>query len=156
MENESSASKDRPGVCCHQESKGLGGVSAAPGTGCPVHDPVGHAVREHLGLRSRVLQFLAEHRSSVDDGHLHLRLGGTEAGNGRIDTRIHGINSQCCKSVIGMVVTGAVGSLVGWYHDDLFECFDRELGALRFGPTLLWVLVLGLIFFLLSRLFPRS
>lgn len=156
MSDEITPSKPRSGVCRCENGDRLAGVPAADGASGEVDNPVDFSIREYLRLRPGLLQLLAEHGTRSDEGLAHLRLEEKEERRDRTATGLRGrmMNAQCFKVIFAVAVIGSIGSLAGWYWEELVDVFSQEISSVQFGPALLWcVLASILVRFLNSLIF---
>ena len=143
--NETPAATGGSSLRRSEGGKGMGAVSSAPGTGRPFDDSVYSALREYLGIRPSLLQFLAKHGPGKIDRHSHLRLGGEEVGSEWASARLRAVKTTCVKTVTYVALLGSLGSMIGWYWDEFLHCLNQPIRDVQFGPALLWS-VLAVLF----------
>lgn len=66
------------------------------------------------------------------------------------------MNHNCCKTVLAVAVIGTIGSLAGWYWEELLRTLTQSLPNVHFGPALLWCVLAAVIVRLLNRLIFKN
>ena len=65
------------------------------------------------------------------------------------------MNTICCKIVLSAAVIGAVGSLLGWYYDELITALAEPVHSVHFGSALLWTIISALVVVMFNRLLSK-